>query len=608
MAAGREREFLWPAAVIFAFNLALVGHLVTADRLIYRGSIEGAFIGLARFLSHHPNPFGWYPYWYGGTPIQFTYTPGLHYLNALVMRLLPFLSAGQAYHAVSAVMYSLGSVTAAYLAYFFTRERWWALGAGMLYSLWTPALWLIRAVRLDSGDFHAPWRLQVLAKYGEGPHIASLALLPLAVCALWRVAERRGFRPMFVAAALMAALVLCNWVGAFALGATFLCFLLTIAWRNPGFGPPLSVRRALAAAGLAYLLAAFWITPSFVRTVAFNAQTVSGHYEYHFRMLILLAGALAGLGAIRMFFFAFPEHLYLCFLSLATFFFGYLTLCSYWFRLYMIPQPHRYLPEFELFLVLLVCEKFRLAYQYTGGWARRGVVAAMAVLAALAVHQARDYLPGSYLMLRPAWTADWAEYKLDAWLAAHAKPEDRVFIVGSEGISLNGWFDVAQVKGWFDPGVRERVILDLCSQISSGENAPPGRAGAIAVDLLHTIGARYVVVHTTRSKVAYHDFPRPEKFEGLLPQRFRLPTGEAIYEVPGARLAVLARPEEIPAKRPVNGLDIGPLERYIAAVGDSSRPPLTTRWLGPNRLEVRGDFPAGRVVSLRVSYAEGWRA
>ncbi|HYM10250.1 MAG TPA: hypothetical protein VEU62_05945, partial [Bryobacterales bacterium] len=47
---------------------------------------------------------------------------------------------------------------------------------------------------------------------------------------------------------------------------------------------------------------------------------------------------------------------------------------------------------------------------------------------------------------------------------------------------------------------------------------------------------------------------------------------------------------------------------YIAAVGDSSRPPLTTRWLGPNRLEVRGDFPAGRVVSLRVSYAEGWRA
>ena len=46
--------------------------------------------------------------------------------------------------------------------------------------------------------------------------------------------------------------------------------LIFAAWGDPGF----RVRRPLVAAGLAWLLACFWLTPSFIATVAFNWPAV----------------------------------------------------------------------------------------------------------------------------------------------------------------------------------------------------------------------------------------------------------------------------------------------------------------------------------------------
>ena len=594
------RAFLLPASAIALFNALLIAPLFLTERVRFNGSIEGAFIGLARFFSENFNPFGWYPFWYGGTPVQFTYTPGLHYLNALMMRLAPALEPGQVYHAVCAAMYSLGAATAAYLAYRLTGARGWAFAAGMLISLSSPAVWLVRELRGEWTGFPAPWRLQVLVKWGEGPHTAALALLPLAICALWMAVHRRGFPPLVWAAVLLAATVLINWVGAFALGVVFFCLLLALSGRWPDSPLRPRLARALAAGVLAYLLAAFWISPAFVRTVAFNAQSVSGPYHYRLAMLGILAGALAGMIAIRLAFRKFPERRYLCFLSLNAFFFGYLTLAAYWLGWHMIPQPHRYVPEFELFLILLACEAARLA-------PRRIQAAAVAALAVLSLWQARYFLTSSWRLLRPAVALEWPEYRLGHWLSRNVSPDNRVFILGSEGMSLNGWFNVAQVKGWFDPGVRDQLVLGLSFQIGSGMNAAAGREGAIAVDLLKALGARYVVVHSPKSALAYHDFPNPAKFEGLLPAVYRLSAEETIYEVPGVRLASLVREGELPARAPAQGLDLEPLARYLAALGDAERPALETRWISPNQVEVSGEFPAGMLVSLRVSHDEGWQ-
>src|SRR3989442_7925975 len=116
----------------------------------------------------------------------------------------------------------------------------------------------------------------------------------------------------------------------------------------------------------------------------------------------------------------------------------------------------------ELFSILLLCEIVRLSFR------GQAVVVAAAALASMALFQSRHYLKSPYRMLRPAPVQEWLDYKAARWLGANVSPESRVYIVGSEGMSLNEWIDVAQVKGWFNPGVRNQLILHLSYQISSG--------------------------------------------------------------------------------------------------------------------------------------------
>src|ERR1035437_10506815 len=66
--------------------------LFLSGELPFRGSVEGGYVSMARFLSQHPNPWGWNPFPYCGLPVQFMYVPALPYLSALGIRLLPHVS------------------------------------------------------------------------------------------------------------------------------------------------------------------------------------------------------------------------------------------------------------------------------------------------------------------------------------------------------------------------------------------------------------------------------------------------------------------------------------------------------------------------------------
>ncbi|MEI9976499.1 MAG: 6-pyruvoyl-tetrahydropterin synthase-related protein [Ignavibacteriota bacterium] len=127
----------------------------------------------------------------------------------------------------------------------------------------------------DRGLVQLPWRVQVLAKYGEGPHDTALMLLPLVLLAVWLAATKRGYPRIFAAALLLALTPLINWLGAFALAMA--CLVLLLA----GIGE-LDFRAApiCAAGGLGYLLACFWLTPSFIRTIVFNWPTDSFGYQF----------------------------------------------------------------------------------------------------------------------------------------------------------------------------------------------------------------------------------------------------------------------------------------------------------------------------------------
>src|SRR5712692_2648446 len=214
------------AAGLFALNVALIPPLFLPGEMPYRGSIEAGYVSMARFVAEHPNPWGWNPTQYCGLPTQFTYLPILPYLTGALIRLLPASDPGHLYRIVVATFACLGTGTLFLFVLYFTKSRWWALAAALGYTFLSPSYGLIEQIDTDRGFVPLPWRLHVLAKYGEGPHTAGLTLLPLAIAALWTAATGRKYWQLLLAAVALAAVTLTNWVAALALAFCFATLLL----------------------------------------------------------------------------------------------------------------------------------------------------------------------------------------------------------------------------------------------------------------------------------------------------------------------------------------------------------------------------------------------
>src|ERR1043165_7106391 len=154
-------------AAIFAANLWLNAPLFMPGDLPFPGSIERGYVGMARFVSEHPNPWGWNPFPYCGLPTQFMYVPALPYFAGLWMRLLPHASPDTVYRIIVGLAACLGPGTLFWLPIHFVPGRRWPFLAAMAYSFLSPSYWLFPAVETDRGIAQLPWRIQVLAKYGE---------------------------------------------------------------------------------------------------------------------------------------------------------------------------------------------------------------------------------------------------------------------------------------------------------------------------------------------------------------------------------------------------------------------------------------------------------
>src|ERR1035441_9705619 len=183
--------------------------------------------------------------------------------------------------------------------------------------------------------------------------------MPLVLLALWWAARRRGYPCILVAALLLASTPLVNWVGAFALAIACLV-LLVAALGEPGF----RAWRVFAAAGLAYLLACFWLTPTFIRTIVFNWPADSFAYHFGPPQRWLAAGLGLSVLILRLLFRWLGGSFYLRFTTLAAFTFGFISTVFYVYGLDTIPESRRYAIEFELFLALAVVEALRLAARH----------------------------------------------------------------------------------------------------------------------------------------------------------------------------------------------------------------------------------------------------
>jgi hypothetical protein len=583
------RTFAW-AMGLLTLNLAIAWRLLRTEWVQQMSSIEGAYIGLARYINAHRGDLDWMPLWYGGIPFQDSYPPALHFLVAGVARVTG-LSAAHAYHATCAVVYALGAVTLYLLVRALAKSQVAALAAALAYSCVSPSAWLIPAVRRDAGGVSHARRLMTLAQYGEGPHILSLTLVPLALLAMHLLLERPSALRLAAAAIAYAAVALSNWLGSFALALGTLVLVLL-------HSPKHLWRWGLPACLLGYALAAPWLPPSTIRLVRQNAQMVGGDYQLTalgltvFTVICLVAGLVTW--RLRA---SHPATAFGAGFAILT---GGITLIREWFGLVTFPQPERYHLAMEMGLAVLTGLAWSWLYRHTSRTPR---IALLVVTTGAVLFQTREYREHARTMVKPIDIRETVEYQAGTW-AAKNLPGERVFLAGSTGFWSTCFGDVSQFKGGFDQGqpYLNRHAANYSFTFLEGN-------GGVTAQWLRAYGNTAVFVTGKQTRDAYQDFRDPAKFDELLPviwqngddRIYRLPT-------PHPSLAHVIRREEAVASGPFNWESADNVGGFVRAIDDPARPEARLIWRGQSRFDVEASIAAGEMLSLQINHHPGWQA
>ena len=600
-----RRAGLFAPLALFVWNAFLVHELFALHYGRFMHSIEGAYVGLARWIAAHPFDWQWFPLWYGGIPFQNAYPPLLHFFSAALSG--AGLTPAHAYHAASALMYCLGPVTLYWLARRFGAGRGAAFAAGLVYSLLSPSALLIPAVARDLGTAWGARRLDALMRFGEGPHVAAMAWIPVALIALDRALERP--RPLRVLAAMAAlgAVVLTNWLGAFALTLGTGCYLLA-TWEAGGLR---RFVRAAAIGAAAYALCSPWIPHSTIRAVRYNSQHVVGSYPLGwaqgaagaaFLLLVLALWRLMAKRGVR------SGVQFAALWSLAL---GAIVLCRLWFGFYIVPQPDRYHLEMEMALALLACfalqgpsrRAWRAVVSRTGK-PRLAATAVCLLAASAAFIQTAHYRRDARRLIQPIDIRGTVEYQAARWFDENL-PGSRVFVTGSTRFWFNAFAGNPQFGGGFDQGIVNRRIPHVSYGITHAE-ADPERVRT----WLQIFGIDAIFVAGPNTRDAYHDYRDPGKFEGRFELLWR--DGDDRIYAAGRRAPGLVH--VIPAGAVVTDapghpyLDVEPFAPLEAALEDPAAPSVETEWRSPHELLVEAGVPAGHVLYFQQTCHPGWHA
>jgi hypothetical protein len=268
-----------------------------------------------------------------------------------------------------------------------------------------------------------------------------------------------------------------------------------------------------------------------------------------------------------------------------------------------IPESRRYAVEFEWFLILAVVELVRLGMASSNGTIRLCAAGSAGVMLLVGLPQLWGYLVESRAKWQPSPAESTIEYRLGSWLAAQ-HPEGRVFATGGMRFRLNSWFDLPQVGGGFETGLQNRVPVLLAYHARVGDTVRPGHEAEDTLLQLKALGAQYIVIHGPKSREYYHDFVRPERVTGSLPEVYRT-EDDRIFGIPARPLAALVSADELfdgDIRQPQT------LEPYISAMEDPARPRLQVRWPSAAAVLIEGAIPSNKLISVQVNAGPGWHA
>ena len=590
--------FLLPL-VLLILNVAIATKLFGVEYSAYLESNEGTFIAIARQIAAHPGDLLWWPFWDCGLPFQNTYLPLLHLIVGFFSRITGH-SPALSFHQVTAAFFCLAPVCAYLMAMGITGKPIPSFFAALAYSVISPCALLIPAIRTDVGGALSLRRLQILAFYGEGPHTASLAFIPLAILFLYLAMTRRRLWQKILAGVFMSAAVLANAFGAVILAAAVLALLAS-------YGTPRFWSNALlflAIGALAYGWICPLLPPSVIAAIRKNSPTVDGDYTFTLRsaggVAILAFGFLLLWLLARRWIRSRHVRFFLLFAWLTT---GIVALGVFW-RIYVVPQPHRYQIAMDLALCMLVV--FGAAELLARAGRRTSMVLGTVALLALGL-QSRQAIRYARHLIQSTDITQTSPYRIAQWANANMAGA-RVMISGADSYYFNDFTDTPQLHGGHDPMLPNFLLRIVPFTLYSGMNAG-AQDGNISVLWLKALGAHAISVPGAAGPYYNRPFVNPAKFNGLLPVLW-VEGAETIYGVPArsSSLAHVIDPASLVHHMPINGLDTQEAEKYVDALNAPASGDAAWKWKTWHSASIHAVVSPGQVISAQVSFHPGWHA
>ncbi|HTS27271.1 MAG TPA: hypothetical protein VMH81_15445 [Bryobacteraceae bacterium] len=589
-----RREILADFLIVFLFAAMLVRPYFKAKYTDKWASIESTFISDARFLAEHwPHP-QWQPLWYAGTRFDYIYPPALRYGTAAISKLTGFWPV-KAYHFYTALLYSIGIAAVYLMMRVGTKSRGLAYLAAVATATMSPIFLFMPRFRGDAWKLQ-PQRLGVLVKYGEGPHMSALALIPLALAFAWLAFERRRLWAVALAAVFSAGVAANNFYGATAL-ATFYPILVWSFWITRQ--DRRIVAPAIAIPVLAYGLTSFWLVPSYFKVTAENMKYVSEHGTT-WSIWVALVVAVTFAVATDRFAKARKELTWEVFVIGCVVFFSLNVLGNFYFNFRISGEPTRLLPELDMVYIMAVALLLRWM------WNRPRVLRAAAVVLVLAAFwTTKGYIRHAWHMF-PLWP-DYqgrVEYRVTDWLWKNM-PDARAYPTGSIRFWYDTWHDLAQVGGGSEQGLLNSQVEPAQWEINLGPKIEP------TILWLQAMGADAICVPDKRSQEVFKDFEYPQKFEGVLPVLFDDHQGNVLYKVPRrfpARARVVEAAKLNAVQPPRFNDDVENLHAYSDVLEKGPDSPATLVREGTDAMRVRAHFEAGQSLVVQETYDPAWHA
>lgn len=583
--------------VVAAINIYVCHESFTTESTGHWQSMHGIWMALARLAGLDWFSPRWWPYWGGGAPLEYTYSPLVPFATAGIARLFQ-CSVPLAFHALTGFMYCLGPALLYLAGWRLFQAPGYSFAAALAYSLLSPTEWIIPDNAFHFSSVLSARRMYLMFDWDDLPHMTALALVPPAVLLLGRALQSRRSLHYGPAGALLACMMLANMFGLVLAALVVVTVPLAI---EPRFRPALLLRSMLLSAA-AYAIVSPWLPPSLLRTVRFIAVH-RGESDTPLRSLIALVIVLSlswivwrfasraeiGWGMRWLLLFSCP--------ILST------PVLAQYAGPHFLPQPGRYKLEMEVVLAWLCVFALRPIVDRLSVRTRILLAVPLVVLAG---RQIAFYSEFGQAMTRHVDATQSLDYRSAIWVAANL-PGQRVLMTGSMGQWLNAFTDEPQMSGQpytTAPNWMQQVALYT---IFSDQNAGD-RAAEYSILWLKAFAAHAIAVPGPDSPEPWKAFVHPRKFDGVLDALWR-EDDTTIYRVPqgSGSLAHIMRPEQLVHHEPVHGLDVDELRQYVAAL-DSPSAAATFEWRGSNRALIRAHLARGQVVSTQINYNPGWSA